>query len=110
MSARPAGSGTPGATSATCSRGCLASPATTSGCASWLALELADRGAGPGHLAAVRRCLGGGLHPGGVRPVEGDGAAVGPGRLGRVRVLRPLRLHLLCTLHGLPAGFALTGA
>jgi Transposase DDE domain len=52
-----------------------------------------------------------------VRPAGGDGAAVGPGRLGRVRVLRlsfpvllGLRLHLLCTLHGLPAGFALTGA
>jgi len=37
--------------------------------------------------------------------------------MGRVRVLRPalalvlgLRLHLVCTLHGLPAGFALAGA
>jgi hypothetical protein len=37
--------------------------------------------------------------------------------MGRVRVLRlpfrwfwGLRLHLLCTLHGLPVGFALTGA
>ena len=43
--------------------------------------------------------------------------ALGPGRLGRVRLLRqPLPLLLgaaaapACTLHGLPVGFALTGA
>jgi hypothetical protein len=61
--------------------------------------------------------VGGRLHAGGVRPLPGDGAPLGAGRLGRVRLLRQplplllgLRLHLLCTLHGLPVGFALSGA
>ncbi len=61
--------------------------------------------------------MGGRLHPGRVRPLPRDGATFGPGRLGRVRLLRQpfpvllgLRLHLLCTLHGLPVGFAVTGA
>ncbi len=55
--------------------------------------------------------------PGRVRPFPGDRATFGPGRLRRVRLLRiafpvllGLRLHLIATLHGLPVGFALTGA
>jgi hypothetical protein len=52
-----------------------------------------------------------------VRPLPGDGQAVGTGRLGLLRLLRQpfpllrgLRLHLVCTLGGLPVSFALTGA
>ncbi len=52
-----------------------------------------------------------------MRPIDRDGETLGSGRVGRVRLLRQpfalllgLRLHLLCTLHGLPVGFALTGA
>jgi hypothetical protein len=58
--------------------------------------------------------MGGRLHPGGVRPVPGDGQALGAGRLGWLRLLRlplplvwGLRLHLVCTLHGPPVAFAL---
>ena len=47
----------------------------------------------------------------------GDHQAIRPGRLGRLRLLRQplalvlgLRLHLVCTLQGLPVGFALAGA
>ena len=61
--------------------------------------------------------MGGRLHAGEVRPLPGDGAPLGAGRLGRVRLLRQhsrwfwgLRLHLLCTLDGLPVGFAVSGA
>ena len=46
-----------------------------------------------------------------------DGETVGSGRVGRVRLLRfafalllGLRLHLVCTLSGLPVAFALAGA
>lgn len=52
-----------------------------------------------------------------MRLLPRDRQALGPGRLGRVRLLPShtrsfwgLRLHLLCTLHGLPVTFALTGA
>src|SRR6516165_10716679 len=52
-----------------------------------------------------------------MRPLDRDGQTLGVGRLGTVRLLRlafalflGLRLHLLCTLHGLPLGWALTGA
>ena len=49
--------------------------------------------------------------------VPGDRAPLGPGRMAEYgycachsRYFWGLRLHLLCTLHGLPVGFALTGA
>jgi hypothetical protein len=52
-----------------------------------------------------------------VCPLPGHRPPLGAVRLGRVRLLRQplrycwgLRLHLLSTLHGLPIGFALTGA
>jgi len=51
-----------------------------------------------------------------MRPVEGDHQAVRPGWAeygycgSHSRYFWGLRLHLLCTLHGLPAGFAVTGA
>jgi len=64
-----------------------------------------------------RRCVAGRFHPGRLRLLPGDRQAFGPGRLGRVRLLRValryfwgLRLHLVCTLGGLPILFALTGA
>ena len=78
--------------------------------------ELADRHAGQRHLAVDRRRVGRGFHRGGMRPVEGDRAPLRPGRMGRVELrlhsqdFWELRLHLLCTMHGLPVGFALTGA
>ena len=57
------------------------------------------------------------LHPGRVWPLPGDHQAVRAGRLGPVRLLRqPLALLLgaaaapVCTLQGLPVGFALAGA
>jgi Transposase DDE domain len=57
------------------------------------------------------------LDPGGVRPLPGDGQALGAGGVGPIRLLRQpfalvlgLRLHLVCTLHGLPVAFALAGA
>lgn len=57
------------------------------------------------------------IRPGGVRQVAGDRETFRPGRLRRVRLLRlpfplllGLRLHLVCTLHGLPLGWALVGA
>jgi hypothetical protein len=50
-------------------------------------------------------------------PLPGDHQALGVGRVGPVRLLRQplalllgLRLHLVCTLQGLPIGFALAGA
>jgi hypothetical protein len=61
--------------------------------------------------------VGGGLHAGGMWPVPGDGQAQRRRRVGTVRLLRqslPLflgaRLHLVCTLSGLPVLFALAGA
>jgi hypothetical protein len=52
-----------------------------------------------------------------MRPVDGDDAPLGPGRWAEYgycashsRYFWGLRLHLLCTLHGLPVGYALTGA
>src|SRR5512132_1450954 len=52
-----------------------------------------------------------------MRAFPGDHQAVGAGWLGPVRLLRQplalvlgLRLHLVCTLQGLPVGFALAGA
>jgi hypothetical protein len=54
------------------------------------------------------------LHPDRVRPLPRHRAPLGPGRLGWLRLLplaHPLvlglRLHLVCTLHGLPVAFAL---
>ena len=52
------------------------------------AAQAADPGAGRGHRPVGRSGLGGRLHPGGVRPVPADRAALGPGRLGRLRLLR----------------------
>ena len=61
--------------------------------------------------------MGGGLHTGRMRPFQGDAQAFRPGRMGSARLLRQslalllgLRLHLVCTLGGLPIAFALTGA
>ena len=61
--------------------------------------------------------MAGRLHPGRVRPLSGDRQAFGPGRVGRLRLVSQpfalvlgLRLHLVCTLHGLPITFALTSA
>jgi hypothetical protein len=55
--------------------------------------------------------------PVGMRPLPGNSQALGPGRMGAVRVLRlpfplllGLRLHLVATPGGLPVAFALTGA
>ena len=52
-----------------------------------------------------------------MRPFPGDHQAFGAGWLGPIRLLRQplalllgLRLPLVCTLHGLPVTFALTGA
>ena len=51
-----------------------------------------------------------------MRPVPGDRRRLswpdGPntGTAPAIRAVRGLRLHLLCTLHGLPVGFALAGA
>jgi hypothetical protein len=52
-----------------------------------------------------------------MRPLPGDHQTLGAGRLGPLRLLRQpltlvlgLRLHLVCTLQGLPVGFALAGA
>jgi hypothetical protein len=49
-----------------------------------------------------------------VRPLPRHRPPLGPGRLGRLRLLPlplplvlGLRLHLVCTLHGLPVAFAL---
>ena len=49
-----------------------------------------------------------------MRPLPRHRAPLGPGRLGRLRLLPlahrsfwGLRLHLVCTLHGLPVAFAL---
>jgi hypothetical protein len=63
----------------------------------------------------VTLAMGGGLHTGRMRPFQGDGQAFRPGRMGSVRLLRQsralllgLRLHLVCTLGGLPIAFALT--
>jgi hypothetical protein len=42
-------------------------------------------------------------------PAAGTGA-LDRGRVGHSRFFWGLRLHLLCTLHGLPVGFALAGA
>jgi hypothetical protein len=54
---------------------------------------------------------------GGMRPLPRDRQTLRPGRLGRIRLLRQpqplllgLRLHLACTLQGLPIAFAPTGA
>lgn len=80
--------------------------------------ELAGGCAGPAHRCVLRRHLAGGFHPGRRRPFSGNGRAFGDGRIGRIPVLSLpitvllglLRLHLLCTAHGLPVRFALTGA
>src|SRR5690606_15623560 len=42
-----------------------------------------------------------------MRPLPRDRQTLRPGRMGPIRVLR---LHLVCTLSGLPVAFALTGA
>ena len=64
-----------------------------------------------------RRPLGGRLHPGGVRPLPGDRQALGLAGWAEYgycashsRYFWGLRLHLVCTLCGLPVIFALTGA
>src|SRR5829696_249254 len=69
------------------------------------------------HQLVDRRRLDHRLHPGGVRSLPGDHQALGAGRMAQYgycashsRYFWGLRLHLLCTLHGLPVGFALTGA
>ena len=75
-------------------------------------------GRGLRHHAVERRCVGGGLHPGGVRPLPGDhqDARRWPGGpqygycASHSRYFWGLRLHLVCTLHGLPVAAALTGA
>ena len=78
--------------------------------------QLADRDARPRHHPVDRRRVGDRLHPGGMRPLPRHGAWQRAGRMGRIRLLRQpryfwgLHLHLLATLHGLPIGFALTGA
>jgi hypothetical protein len=72
------------------------------------------RAVAPRHGAVERRCLGGGLHPGGVRPLPGDHQAVGAGRVAHYgycashsRYFWGLRLHLVCTPAGLPVTWAL---
>ena len=52
-----------------------------------------------------------------MRPFPGDDQALGAGRVGWLRLCAShsrwfwgLRLHLVCTLHGLPVAFALAGA
>ena len=64
-----------------------------------------------------RRRLAGRLHPGRVRPLAGDrqrSALAGWATYGwcpsHSRWFWGLRLHLVCTLHGLPIAFALTSA
>ena len=61
--------------------------------------------------------MGGRLDPDRVWGLTRDGETVGSGRVGPVRLLRfafalrlGLRLHLVCTLSGLPVAFALAGA
>ncbi len=70
-----------------CSRICPSSPATTSGCAG-SARSAGGRGLGPRRPPVDRRRVGGRLDPGRVRPFPRDGQAFGPGRVGRVRLLR----------------------
>ena len=67
--------------------------------------------------AVDRRRVGGRLHPGRVRPLPGDrerSDLAGWAEYGycasHSRYFWGLRLHLVGTLHGLPVGFALTGA
>ncbi len=70
-----------------------------------------------GHHAVERRCVGRGLHPGGVRPLPRDRLRSELAEwaeygycASHTRFFWGLRLHLVCTLHGLPIAFALTGA
>jgi hypothetical protein len=79
--------------------------------------HLHDQGFGAGQRGVARRCVGAGLHPGGMRPLPGRGDALGPGRMAQYgycashsRYFRGLRLRLVCTLSGLPVAFALVGA
>ena len=84
--------------------------------------RLAARSAGwsgcwPATPVVDRRCVGGRLHPGGVRPIRETrkrSDLAGWAEYGycasHTRYFWGLRLHLLCTLQGLPVGFALTGA
>jgi hypothetical protein len=59
------------------------------------AAQILHPGAGGRHRPVGRYRVGGRLHPGGVRPLPRDGQAFGPGRLGRLRLLRlPLALVL----------------
>src|SRR5664279_827435 len=79
--------------------------------------QLADRRAGPRRHGVDRRRVGHRLHPGRVRPLREAvrrSDLAGWAEYGycasHSRHFWGLRLHLLCTLHGLPIGFALTGA
>lgn len=58
---------------------------------------LADRTTRPPDQRGHRRRMGGGLHPGGVRPLPGDRGAFRPRRMGRVRLLRLALTVLLGT-------------
>ena len=82
-----------------------------------LAVHPGDPDARDGHCAVERRRSGSGLHSGRVRPVPGDRQAQRRRRWAEYgycashsRFFWGLRLHLVCTLSGLPVLFAIAGA
>ena len=80
--------------------------------------DLGMRRPASGLTRSRRHRLAGRLHSHQVRPLTTHRDALSPGGMGRVRATSAfhsrffsgLRLHLVCTVHGLPVGWALTGA
>ena len=92
---RPAGCDMPTATCGACSRICPANPATTSVCVGQQGSWVMPPGHRQRHRAVDRRRLAGRLHPGRMRPLAGDRQALGPGRVGRLRLVpQPFALVL----------------
>jgi hypothetical protein len=107
----------PTTTCGTCSPTCLANPATTSACAGQQGCCVMPSAPSLPTPRCGPTTSGWPTPPRWSAAAPGHRQAFGPGRVGLLRLVpQPfalvlgLRLHLVCTLHGLPVLFALTGA